>query len=132
MADQSNHDNHAKTVLVVDDDFDVRETLREILGDEGFHTEGAGDGLEALEYLRNKPAPALILLDWMMPRCNGAEFRSEQRKDPSLASIPVVLLTADTKLDAKVRALDADGYLSKPLELDKLLEVVERHCGAAC
>jgi CheY-like chemotaxis protein len=123
--------NTSKTILVVDDDFDIRETLKDILEDEGFEAQGAADGIEALEYLKSKPPPGLILLDWMMPRCNGAEFRHRQRSDPDLADIPVVLLTADMRLEEKTKALDADGYLNKPLELDKLLEVVEKHCGEA-
>jgi CheY-like chemotaxis protein len=64
----------------------------------------------------------------MMPRCDGASFRAEQRADARLAHIPVVLLTADVRLEEKRRALDAVDLLPKPVQLEELLEVVRRHC----
>jgi CheY-like chemotaxis protein len=113
-----------KTILVVDDDFDVRDSLSEILRDEGFAVAAAGDGLEALAYLRREPAPALILLDWMMPRCDGARFRQEQLADPRLAPLPVVVLTADTRAHERAQAAGVDGFLCKPVKLDRLLDLL--------
>lgn len=119
------------TILIVDDDFDLRDSLVDILGDEGFDVAAVGDGLEALEYLRAHPAPALILLDWMMPRCDGAQFRAQQLADPALAAIPVVLLTADTRVGEKQATLKVREALAKPVKLERLLEVVHAHCGGA-
>jgi CheY-like chemotaxis protein len=117
------------TVLIVDDDFDIRDTLTEILEEEGYTVKSAMDGFEALSYLRANPAPSLILLDWMMPHCDGAQFRSEQRNDPSLARIPVVLLTADTRTYEKTGSLQVDGFLAKPVDLMTLLDVVSKYAG---
>jgi CheY-like chemotaxis protein len=117
------------TILIVDDDHDIREALADVLGDNGYAVAAAGDGLEALAYLRENPAPSMILLDWMMPKCNGAQFRAQQLEDPTLAKIPVVLLTADVSLEDKTRQLDARAYLAKPVSLEHLLAVVARVCG---
>jgi CheY-like chemotaxis protein len=117
------------TILIVDDDFDMRDSLVDILEDEGFDIAKAADGLEALTYLRAHPAPRLILLDWMMPRCDGANFRAQQRADPALADIPVVLLTADARVEEKVTALQVNDFLLKPVKLHRLLEVVRKYCG---
>ena len=118
-------------VLVVDDDFDIRDTLTDVLETEGYEVRTAADGFQALEYLRANPLPGLILLDWMMPRCDGLQFRKQQQQEPSIASVPVILLTADVRIGEKVSQLDAKEYLKKPVQLDRLLEVVERYCGSA-
>src|SRR5262245_48928116 len=108
-------------ILIVDDDFGVRESVADALRDESYSVATARDGQEALDYLSTNPLPSLILLDWMMPRCDGAQFRSAQLSDPRFAHIPVVLLTADVKLREKMHALQATGYLAKPVDLDDLL-----------
>ena len=67
-------------VLVVNDDPDIRETLAEVLADEGYAVHTAGDGVDALELLTaGRARPSVILLDFMMPRCDGAEFRVASR-----------------------------------------------------
>ncbi len=115
-------------LLVVDDDYDIRDTLRDVLSDEGITTAFAGDGIEALAYLRAHAHPRLILLDLMMPRCDGPTFRAEQKKDPTIADIPVVVLSADSRIVDKSRALDAAGYLKKPVDLEHLTTVVAKYC----
>ena len=114
------------TILVVDDDFDVREALCDVLREEGFAVDAAADGLEALDYLRHHPSPRLILLDLMMPRMDGAQFRNEQRRDPAIAAVPVVLLSADTRIVEMTTTLAAQGYLKKPVDLHRLIETVKR------
>ena len=115
------------TVLVVDDDSDIRESLKDVLSDEGYRVACASDGLEAIEYLRSHDRPGLILLDWMMPNCNGACFRVKQRQHPALAGIPVVLLTADARVQTKMAEVDALDYVPKPVRLETLLAVIDRH-----
>ena len=115
-------------VLVVDDDFDVRDAIADVLETEGIPAAFASDGVEALQWLRDNPSPCLILLDWMMPRCDGATFRERQKSDPELAHIPVVLLTADARIDEKMRALDVNGFLRKPVDLDRLSSVIRHYC----
>ena len=117
------------TILVVDDDNEIRDSLRDVLQDAGYAVVTSADGAEALAYLRAHAAPALILLDWMMPRCDGSQFRAAQRSHPVLARIPVVLLTADARVEEKRRALAVDEALEKPVSLDRLLDVVARFCG---
>lgn len=114
------------TILLVEDDFDVREALAETLRDEGYAVDCAVDGEQALGYLRDGNRPGLILLDLMMPRMSGSEFRMVQKVDPALAHIPVVLLSADGRMEEKAKALQTDGAIRKPIDLDELLAVIER------
>ena len=113
------------TILIVEDDFDVRESLSEALRDEGYAIECAVDGEQALEYLRNGGRPGLILLDLMMPRMSGSEFRMLQKVDPELRHLPVVLLSADGAMEEKAKALETNGALRKPIDLDQLLKIIE-------
>src|SRR5687767_5128531 len=82
-------------ILIVDDDADVRESIREALDDEGYRVATAANGKAAVRLLRDDNLrPDLILLDIMMPEMDGWAFRAEQRKDPKIASIPVIVFTA--------------------------------------
>jgi two-component system response regulator MprA len=114
------------TILLVEDDFDVRDALAETLRDEGYQIECAGDGQDALTYLRGGGKPGLILLDLMMPRMSGSEFRLIQKADPTLSKFPVILLSADGRIYEKAIALEADGAVRKPINLDELLSLVGR------
>jgi CheY-like chemotaxis protein len=112
------------TILLVEDDLDVREALAETLRDEGYTVDCAGDGEQALHYLRRGARPGLILLDLMMPRMSGSEFRMLQKVDPQLKDVPVVLLTADGRMEEKAIALETDGAIRKPIDLDLLLATI--------
>jgi len=114
-------------VMVVEDDFAIRETLRELLEDQGFHVMGAANGREALAQLAEH-APRLILLDLMMPVMDGMEFRSAQQRDARWARIPVVVISADHGLAQKATNMEVDGFLAKPFELRELMETVRRYC----
>jgi CheY-like chemotaxis protein len=118
-------------VMVVEDDFAIRETLRELLEDEGYHVTQASNGAEALARLRSSHAPKLILLDLMMPVMDGWEFRHAIEGDPRLSEIPVIVISADHGLEQKVGAMHVQGYLAKPFELDQLLQTVERYAEPA-
>ncbi|MEK6606922.1 MAG: response regulator [Myxococcota bacterium] len=117
-----------KLILVVDDDFDIRDTLSQVLADEGYRVVCAGNGLEALDLLRaaGGERPALILLDLMMPVMSGWQLRLEQRKDPELAAIPVVVISAASNTHERAVSIDAAAYLTKPIALDRLLETIAR------
>jgi CheY-like chemotaxis protein len=123
------HPHSSKLVLVVDDDPDIRETVREILEEQGYRVLDAENGLEALGRLRAGSMPDLILLDLSMPIMGGPEFCSERQKDPALSRIPVVVVTATGSPDQKVSRLLINGLLRKPVGLDELLGTVERFCG---
>jgi CheY-like chemotaxis protein len=115
-------------ILIVEDDFDIRDALTQILEEEGYTVATAANGREALDALAGGPMPSLILLDLMMPIMNGWQFRAEQLKDARLASVPVLVISADPHLQAKVAMLGAVGILKKPIMLDDLLAAVESRC----
>ncbi len=115
-------------VLVVDDDRDIRETLQELIEDEGYDVLTARHGAEALEKLRER-RPGLIVLDLFMPVMDGAEFRRRQLADPALAQVPVVVISAAAGLDERVAAMRAEDHFEKPIRLDDLLAAIARFCG---
>jgi CheY-like chemotaxis protein len=116
------------SVLVVDDDLDLREALCDALQDAGFSAVGFGNGREALDYLESgAPKPELILLDWMMPVMSGGEFRDAQMKDPRIADIPVIVISAHVKADLFGVSLGIQALLRKPFPLGELIAQVERH-----
>jgi CheY-like chemotaxis protein len=119
-----------KFVLVVDDDTAIRESVAEILRDEGYAVQEASNGQEALDRLRAEGPPCLILLDLMMPIMDGFQFRAAQLADRALAAAPVVVMSADGNVEGKAASLSAAGALKKPLLLGDLLQVVARHCTA--
>lgn len=115
------------TVLVVDDDPDIREMLTMILAAEGYSAIPAANGQEALARLAEE-TPCLILLDLMMPEMDGWAFRATQAEGPT-RSIPLVVLSGGVDVEERARELGADRFLRKPVELQGLLEVVRRYCG---
>ena len=117
-----------RRVLIVEDDLDIRDVLTQVLEYEGYEVAAAGNGREALDYLRSHEKPGLILLDLMMPVMDGWQFRNEQQQDEALNSIPVVILSADGNAYQKAAVIRAAGYLRKPVELETLLDTVNRHC----
>jgi len=86
-----------------------------------------GDGEEALDELRGGLEPALILLDLAMPRKNGEQFRAEQMRDPKLAPIPVVIMSADAGVRAKAAALGVRDSVPKPADPGELLNIAQRY-----
>lgn len=113
--------------MVVDDDFDVRAGVAEVLQDEGYTALVAADGAEALEQLHAGARPSLILLDLMMPRMDGEAFCRRWRADPALSDIPVFVLSADANTPARSGECGATGWIRKPVRLDDLLGVVARY-----
>ena len=113
-------------VLIVEDDADLREMMAQLLALEGFVATAVANGREALHYLETGDKPDVILLDLMMPVMDGWEFRRQQQSDPALAAVPVIILSAlDQRRAADVNAV---AFLKKPLDFDRLLELVRRYC----
>ena len=116
-----------RTVLLIDDDRDIVDTVAEALSDEGYEVSTAFDGDEGLRRLEQADVlPDVVLVDVSMQRVSGYEFRHQQLKTPRLAGVPTYLLTAGA-VDAG-RAKSLTGWLRKPITLDTLLGVLERHC----
>jgi len=117
-----------RSILVVDDNDDVRDAIIAALRVAGYDAVGAENGAVALARLREERLrPGLILLDLMMPEMDGLEFRDRQMRDPELARIPVVIVSAFGRQTA-VRALGVADYLAKPIDFERLLELAARHC----
>ena len=112
----------------MEDDPDTRESLVDLLDEEGYDVHTARDGADALEWLQANDLPQVILLDLMMPRMNGWIFRLEQQKDPVLAAIPVVLMSGIPRSGARCGFLRAAGHLRKPLDVPSLLRLLEQYC----
>jgi DNA-binding response OmpR family regulator len=119
-----------RSILLVEDDDDIRVDLADILRGEGYEVATASNGQDALDWLREHGhTVSLILLDLMMPIMNGWDFRGRQLEEPDLSAIPVVLLSGAGDVARHALALRTAGYLIKPLHLDSLLRIVSRHCG---
>jgi CheY-like chemotaxis protein len=114
------------SVLVVEDDFDLRDALVPILEYEGHRVVSAANGREALDRLQAMPPPSLILLDLMMPVMNGEAFRAEQLRDPRLAAILVVVVSAHPAAEEQAARMGAIGCIKKPFDVDDLLAAVRR------
>ncbi len=114
--------------MLVEDDEDIRNSLKEILEDVGHTVITAADGLIALELLQTGARPGVILLDLMMPVMNGWQFVSARARQCDAAQIPVLVITADAQIEQKAKSLSADGYFRKPIDLDELLAAIERYC----
>ena len=109
------------SILVVDDSADLRETLAEILHEQGYRVRTAAHGQDALTQLRNGPLPSLILMDLVMPVMDGWELRRHLRQDPRLAPVPVVVISGSEGLES----VDAVAHLRKPFPISDLLSVVK-------
>jgi CheY-like chemotaxis protein len=111
---------HRCSVLIVDDDADVREFMRLALEAEGYRVAGAENGRAALNHLRSHAATCIIVLDLMLPVMDGAQFRAAQLRDRSLAWIPVIVMSGGTVSDRLARDLGARYLVRKPLDLDEV------------
>jgi CheY-like chemotaxis protein len=121
--------DHGRRVLVVEDDADVRGALAAVLEVAGYQVVEAAHGREALDHLRTGTTSfCMILLDLFMPTMNGWAFRAEQMKDPEMAAIPVIVVSADATGATKARSLGIADYLTKPIDFDRLLSLVDKHC----
>ena len=121
--------NLATSVMVVEDDRDIRSTLQQLFELSGYGVVAASNGKEALEQLGLQKRPCVILLDLMMPVMDGWEFVRQKNAAPGWASIPVAVVSAmaDRQPPQGVQAV-----FKKPLDFDMLLAFVEKHWGQKC
>lgn len=118
-------DKRCKSILIVEDEKDIRDTLQQVLEIEGYHVVTAANGREGLERLTKLPQPCLILLDLMMPVMNGWEFLKAHRENDIFATIPVVIVSAVGEAGQPTMA---SGFIKKPVNLDALLKFVHYYC----
>jgi CheY-like chemotaxis protein len=123
---------HSPTILVVDDDEDIRAFLTDLLTGVGYGVDSVPDGGLALEKLQAAPTRfSLVLLDLMMPLIDGYVFRERQRADPAIADIPVVTLSASAIVRQRGLpvGIEPTNFLTKPPDIDALLSIIHLHCG---
>jgi CheY-like chemotaxis protein len=121
----SNQHRTCTTILVVEDDDDIRSVIVDLLESEGYQTMAATNGKEALDVLSNSPKPCLVLLDMMMPIMNGREFLDIIMKDSMLAPLPVLIVSA---IADATNSKGSIGFLKKPIDIDVVLDVVGQYC----
>lgn len=116
-----------KTVLVIEDDANIRMALFCILNQDGFKVLQAEDGIDGLK-LATKKKPDLILLDWMMPEMNGIDVLRRLRRRDAIKDIPVIMLTAKGAISDVERgfAAGADGYITKPFDVAKISDCIKK------
>jgi CheY-like chemotaxis protein len=119
----------ASSVLVVDDDPNLVRLMSKFLTLEGFAPVPAANGAEALQYLRGGGDVDVILLDLRMPVMDGWAFRKEQRGDPGLAGIPIVVLSGMGT--DEIQDMEAAAAFHKPVSFPEVVGVVRRLCEAA-
>lgn len=110
-----------KTVLIVEDEPDIRESLREVLEDEGYTVAVASNGKEGLAQLARLSKPCAVVLDIIMPVMSGNELYNAMQADPALAAIPVLVSTSDP-----TRAPSGVLIMKKPIDVDRFLDAVAR------
>ena len=117
-----------ETVLVVDDDPQIRESLSELLDYKGYSVLQAENGRRALDVLKAVPprTPCIVVLDLAMPVLDGHQFLKYRAEDPRLRHIPVVVVSANPRPPQPLEGIEA--YLQKPLEPEVLLEIIRRTC----
>ncbi len=114
-------------ILVVEDDRDLRRNMKVLLEGEGHIVTLAENGQIAIDHLKEtNDLPALILLDLMMPVMDGFQFREAQEQSSKFGSIPIVVLTADGRIDEKQMRLGAVAALKKPVDIDAILSIIEK------
>jgi len=116
----------AKTILIVDDDQEFREALVNIVRSEGFAVETATNGMQALDKLRWGLRPCVVLLDMQMAGMTGWDFRAEQSRDPTLAAIPVVAMTAGYWKNRDLG--DYAARIAKPIQVPELKATLAKYC----
>jgi signal transduction histidine kinase/DNA-binding response OmpR family regulator len=121
----------ARPILLVDDDLAFRRELKEILQEHGYCVETADNGWQAWAHLQANPAPALILLDLMMPVMDGWELHAALKSHPELCVVPIVVLSCFDRYRIEPSLDDIQGYIEKPIRTAQLMNIVGQHVSRA-
>lgn len=116
---------HCKSILIVEDEETIRESLQMLLEQEGYSVFTASNGEEGLQVLRTIEHPCLILLDLLMPVMNGMEFLKAKANDDIIAQIPVCVVSG---VSDKPDLINIAAFVKKPIDLDILLKLVHQYC----
>jgi CheY-like chemotaxis protein len=123
--------DHRHSVLIVEDDYDTRESIVDLVHAVGLNAVAADNGRAALQLLRDGFRPCLIVLDMAMPDMDGFTFRREQLADPTIADVPVAVMSGGGwAVEADARKLGLMVFLRKPVAPDQLFKTFDDHCGA--
>ena len=120
-----------KSILIVEDEPSIRETLRALLELEGYPVYAAENGKEGLRLLREIPRPCLVLLDLLMPVMNGMEFLEAKSHEDTIAAIPVCVVSGVAERPALPPISQFSQFIKKPIEFDGLLKFIRQYCGSA-
>jgi CheY-like chemotaxis protein len=115
------------TVLMIEDNDDVREAVTELIRSEGYAVEAVRDGAEALAALETI-RPCVIVLDLYMPNLSGVEFRRAQLADPELRDIPIVVFSAAPDVAEQAQRMQAVAFAGKPVPFASLMALIRQHC----
>ncbi len=126
MVSMISHSSPVRPILLVEDDNDIAQTVREVLEDEGYRVVRARNGADALQLLRRGPGWSVILLDLMMPVMDGWDFRARQLAAGLHTRVPLVVLSGAGQLARRTEGLRAHAVMDKPFQLLALIDVVER------
>ena len=120
----------AEKILIVDDDVDSLKLIGLMLQRHGYKVIAASAGNQALAKAEAE-VPDLIILDVMMPDMNGLEVCRRLRDNPTTGEIPIIMFTAKTLIDDKVKGFEAgaDDYLTKPINIEELVNILQKHLG---
>ncbi|MGM0531071.1 MAG: response regulator [Bacteroidota bacterium] len=123
--------SQAEDILIVDDSGTNLFLLQRLLEDEGYSVIITEDPREGLEYVNKRSSIGLILLDIMMPKLDGFEFMERLSDSGKLTDIPIIIVTAkdDSQSQQKAMAMGATDYISKPLDIKKVLDTIQHHLG---
>ncbi|MGQ0606846.1 MAG: response regulator [Chloroflexota bacterium] len=119
---------HSHSVLIVEDDPAIRDVYVELLASEGHAVSQAAHGEEAMGMLLDGTRPCVIVADLLMPILDGWGLAARLATEPRLASIPLVVLSAQAPSDSRDTPRGARARLTKPVVLDELVATVERYC----
>jgi two-component system, chemotaxis family, chemotaxis protein CheY len=121
------------TVLLVEDDSDLRHTIAEVLVGEGYECEGAQTATQAIDYLNSHHPPCMVLLDLGLPGMDGLSFIRWVSQQPTLRAVPIGVISGQARRRESELAPFRDHVvqvMSKPFEIDAVLKILEQHCGA--
>ena len=118
-----------RSVMVVEDDPELRTIYEEVLSEHGYAVLAARDGVEALEHLDGGSVPCAVLLDLRMPRMTGWELADRLRADSRWTDVPLIVCAAYYRIAEEAARLGARAWMQKPIDLDRLVGVIEDVCG---